>query len=167
MECDNEFERALLAAAGMDFATWRARRPPVFLVSVAMWANYLRHLAQDLPVRDLAARAGDDDAAIHRNLNGLGRWRACLTPSGAIAQQNARKLVARIERRWRRRLGAAAVAATHRALDRVVGDGSPGKPPLAEALAAPPGLWRSAAPTPTTLPHHPMPLGRGGWPDGA
>lgn len=355
MECDNEFERAILASAGMDFATWKANRPPVFLVSVAMWANYLRHLAQDLAVRDLAARAGDNDAAIHRTLNGLRRWRyvtvepapqgrrsrlddlvrltaagrRCvrvwqplpdlvearwrrrlgdrtvselrhrlaalladrgdhwpycmpivssrremfseptravyagpavdrpllallsqallaftleferespmplpvagnalrvlspqgapergtalrdlpqhagisaaataqsltllrrhglavvaadttgqrragrrvhLTRSGAAAQEDARKLVLRIERRWHRRFGAAAVTATHHALDRVIGDGSPGKPPLAAALAAPPGTWRSAAPTPTTLPHHPMPLGRGGWPDGA
>lgn len=48
MECDNEFEHALLAAAGMDFATWRASRPPVFLVSVAMWVSYLRHLREGL-----------------------------------------------------------------------------------------------------------------------
>lgn len=355
IECDNEFERALLAPSGMDFATWRASRPPVFLVSVAMWANYLRHLTQPLTVRELAARAGNDDRAIRRNLNGLRRWRyvavepypaatarpplpghlvrltaagqrcarlwqrlpavvearwrrrlgrgpvaelrRCLaallagrggnwphcmpilssrremfsllapgadaataadagpvaerpllallsqtllsftlefeaespvplpvaanalralapagialrdlprhvgisaaaiaqsltllrrhglavvgppsagkgrvvrlTRAGVAAQEQAQQRIARIERRWRQRLGAAATTATHDALDVVVGNGAPGVRPLAQALAATPGLWRSTQPPPTTLPHHPITVDRGGWPDGA
>ena len=346
IECDNELERLLLR--GQPFAAWKANKPPVFLVSLAMWANYLRHLARKpLAARELAAFVGDDDVVVPRQFNGLRRWgyvrvepaasnkrqdalvqltaagHRCtriwqplparvearwrdrfggpvvhelrqqlaatvtrfggqplwcmpivtsrremfspaargaetgdapdslpliallsqallaftlafeqgaplslpivanalrvldsagiphrelptragisaaavaqsltllqrhglalvvpvagsrrgrhvrLTAEGVTAQRTSQQRIASIERRWRQQLGTARVAALHDALDAVIGDGDPAAAPIATALAAPPGVWRSAQAIPRTLPHHPIPLDRGGWPDGA
>lgn len=348
IECDNEFERALLR--GQPFAAWKANKPPVFLISLAMWANYLRHLAQGpLAAHELAALAGgDDDIVIARGFTGLrrwryvtaqparssgkrqdalvqltaagqqcarlwqplpaaieGRWRArfgesvvdelrqhlaaaaahfgggrlwCLpiissrremfaptapgaeagdspnklplvallsqtllaftlafeqgaslplpivanalraldptgvplrdlptqagistaaiaqsltllqrrgfaevvpgagsrqgrlvrlTAEGVAARRAGQRRIASVERNWQQQLGATALAALHDALDAVIGSGNPATAPLATALAAPAGTWRSALPMPKTLPHHPIPLDRGGWLDGA
>lgn len=347
IECDNEFERALLG--GQRFAAWKANKPPVFLVSLAMWANYLRHLAEGpLAAHELAALAGgDDDIVIARGFTGLRRWRyvavepapsgkrrdalvqltaaghRCarlwqplpaaiearwrarfgesvvdklrqplaaavarfgggrlwclpiissrremfsptapqakggdapdglpliallsqallaftlafeqgaslplpivanalrtldptgmplrdlptqagisaaaiaqsltllqrhgvaevvptagsrrgrhvrLTAEGVTARRSVQRRIASVERNWRQQLGAAHITALHDALDAVVGRGDPTTAPLATALAAPAGTWRSALAVPRTLPHHPIPLDRGGWPDGA
>ena len=352
IECDNEYERQLLAPTGMDFATWRASKPPTYLVSLPMWANYLRHLDQPRTVGDLAALAGHDHFAISRNLNGLRRWRyvaveaagaknhrqryhpddvvqltapgrecaarwqplpawaearwqqrlgsgttaqlrqaaiamlaeleqglpwcmpilssrrelfsrltperripatpgeqlpllallsqtllaftlafeenspfplpvvanalrvldrdgsplrdlpertgisaaafaQCLTllqrhglaeliaapagqrgrrvrltAEGKAAQRRGQQRIASIERQWQQRLDAE-VDALHAALDTAIGTGDPAQPPLADALAAAPGQWRAELPVPSGLPHHPIPVDRGGWPDGA
>lgn len=347
IECDNEFERALLG--GQRFAAWKANKPPVFLISLAMWANYLRHLAESpIAAHELAALAGgDDDIVIARGFTGLRRWRyvtvepapsgkrrdalvqltaagqrcarlwqplpaavearwrarfgesavdelrqqlaaavahfgggrlwclpiissrremfsptaPCagtgdapdslpliallsqtllaftlafeqgaslplpivanalraldpaglplrdlpaqagisaaaiaqsltllqrhglaevvpaagsrqgrqvrLTAEGVVARRSGQRRVANVERNWRQQLGAAHMAALHDALDAVIGAGDPATAPLATALAAPTGTWRGALPTPKTLPHHPIPLDRGGWLDGA
>ena len=346
IECDNELERLLLR--GQPFAKWKANKPPVFLVSLAMWANYLRHLARKpLTAQELTAVVGDDDIVIPRQFNGLRRWgyvrvepaasnkrqdalvqltaagRRCsrlwqplparvearwrdrlgrsavhelrqqlaaavarfggqrlwcmpiitsrremfsptapcaesgvspgglplisllsqtllaftlafeqgsplplpivanalrvldpasiplrelptragisaaaiaqsltllqrhglalvvpaagsrrgrhvrLTAAGAAAQRTGQRRMASIEQDWRQQLGTAHVAALHDALDAVTGDGDPGAAPLATAVTAPTGGWRSTQAAPTTLPHHPIPLDRGGWPDGA
>ena len=346
IECDNEFERLLLR--GQPFAAWKANKPPVFLVSLAMWANYLRHLVRKpLAARELTALVGDEDVVIPRQFNGLRRWRyvaveaatsnkrqdavvqltaaghrctrlwqplpariearwrdrfGCsvvhelrqqlaatvvrfgggrlwcmpiitsrremfsptapsaeagdapdnlpliallsqtllaftlafeqgaplplpivanalraldpagvplrelpmrtgisaaavaqsltllqrhglalavpaagsgrgrhvrLTAEGVAARRAGQQRVASIECSWLRQLGTARAAALHAALDAVIGDGEPAAAPIAAALAAPPGVWRSAQAVPKTLPHHPIPLDRGGWPDGA
>lgn len=348
IECDNEFERALLG--GRRFDAWKANKPPVFLISLAMWANYLRHLAQGpIAAHELAALAGgDDDIVIARGFTGLrrwryvtvqpahssgkrrdalvqltaagqrcarlwqplpaaieGRWRArfgesvvdelrqqlaaavahfgggrlwCLpiissrremfsptapgteagdspnkrplvallsqtllaftlafeqgaslplpivadalraldptgvplrdlptqagisaaataqsltllqrrglaevvpaagsrqgrqvrlTAEGVAARRTGQRRIASVERNWQQQLGATVLAALHDALDAVIGSGDPATAPLATALAAPAGIWRSALPMPKTLPHHPIPLDRGGWLDGA
>ena len=347
IECDNELERALLG--GQHFAAWKANKPPVFLASLAMWANYLRHLAEGpLAAHELAALAGgDDDIVIARGFTGLRRWRyvavepapsrkrrdalvrltaagrrcarlwrplpahiearwrarfgdsamrdlrrqlaaavalfggsrlwclpiissrremfsptaACaeagdapsslplvallsqtllaftlafeqraslplpivanalrvvepagvplrdlparagvsaaaiaqsltllqrhrlaivvpaaggrqgrhvrLTAEGVVAQRAGQRRIASVERSWRQQLGTAQMAALHKALERVVGTGDPAAAPIATALATPPGVWRSTQAFPRTLPHHPIPLDRGGWPDGA
>jgi hypothetical protein len=53
------------------------------------------------------------------------------------------------------------------ALGAIVGDGDPAASPLAPGLMAREGNWRAGEPTPSTLPHHPMVLHRGGYPDGS
>jgi len=52
------------------------------------------------------------------------------------------------------------------ALEPLVGDGTLASSPLAAGLAPEPGNWRASVKAPETLPHYPMVLHRGGFPDG-
>ena len=139
IELDNLFEQRFLA--GLDFKTWQAERREVFLVSVPMWWNYLRHLPADgLPVGRLAALAHNNEAAIKSCLNGLRRWRYVTvqpestagskprfvdwivrpTRSGLRCQALWRPLLAEVEQRWRDRFGAAAIDALRAALTALI-----------------------------------------------
>ena len=54
------------------------------------------------------------------------------------------------------------------ALEPLVGDGTLASSPLVRGLEPYPDNWRAAvAPAPATLPHYPMVLHRGGYPDGS
>jgi DNA-binding MarR family transcriptional regulator len=90
-----------------------------------------------------------------------------LTPKGRKAQQNVRRLVDATEQSWRTRFGGATVDALHAALADVVGDGTFATSPLAPGLVPYPDNWRARVRRPETLPHHPMVLHRGGYPDGS
>ena len=90
-----------------------------------------------------------------------------LTPKGERAQQNHRRLLAATEEAWRSTYGADAVAALRAALQDVVGDGTFTSSPLASGLVPYPDNWRAKVRRPQTLPHHPMVLHRGGYPDGS
>jgi hypothetical protein len=48
----------------------------------------------------------------------------------------------------------------------LAGDGT-ATAPLFAGLAPYPDGWRAAVPSPVALPHHPMVLHRGGYPDGS
>ncbi len=48
-----------------------------------------------------------------------------------------------------------------------MGDGTYAASPLAAGLVPSPDNWRSRVRRPETLPHHPMVLHRGGYPDGS
>jgi hypothetical protein len=52
-------------------------------------------------------------------------------------------------------------------LEPIVGDTELASSPLRVGLRAPPGTWRAARAEPLTLPHHPLVLHRGGYPDGS
>ena len=69
---------------------------------------------------------------------------------------------------WRTTFGPAAVDGLRPALQPLVGDGNLASSPLARGLAPYPDNWRAARPAPPeTLPHYPMVLHRGGYPDGS
>ena len=53
------------------------------------------------------------------------------------------------------------------ALAWIVGDGTLTSSPLAAGLEPPEGSWRASVRRPATLPHYPMVLHRGGYPDGS
>lgn len=53
------------------------------------------------------------------------------------------------------------------ALEQVVVDETLDRSPLAQLVKAPEGCWRSWVRTAETLPHFPMILHRGGYPDGS
>ena len=90
-----------------------------------------------------------------------------LTDKGVQARANYERLLAATEERWRavygpRRARCAARrprAPRRRRHPRLV---SPGRRPAPE-----PGNWRASVQTPETLPHYPMVLHRGGFPDGS
>jgi DNA-binding MarR family transcriptional regulator len=90
-----------------------------------------------------------------------------LTPKGEKAQQKYRRLLGATEDSWRTRFGASALDNLRAALEDVVGDGTFEASPLALGLVPHPDNWRARVRRPEVLPHHPMVLHRGGYPDGS
>ena len=83
---------------------------------------------------------------------------ARLTPRGRAALDAYRDRLAAIEAGWEKRFGAGTIRGLRRALGGFAGG------PVAEPY---PECWRAKVPAPETLPHYPMVLHRGGYPDGA
>jgi methyltransferase (TIGR00027 family) len=117
--------------------------------SVAMTAGWLHSSG--------LATEGPDPAGGRRKVTAL-------TPRGVIARGTYPALTADIERDWRARFGDAAVSALRGAVAPLLA-GDPA--PLAAGLAPYPDNWRARRPPPATLPHYPMTLHRGGYPDGS
>jgi DNA-binding MarR family transcriptional regulator len=164
-------------------------------LSLTISANALRVLDEPgVPLRDLPGRAGVSREAISMSAGELtrsglavtepdparGRGQVVrLTPRGLRARQDSQRRLAAVEADWAGRFGAAEIdglaAALHDLLTRAGDDGSP---LTGAGLHPPPGGWRArrpylsqalaAARDPAgALPHHPMVLHRGGWPDGS
>ena len=148
--------------------------------SLAISANLLRVLTEGgVRRRDVPALAGVSSESVAMAMgpatgNGLvaeepdpagSRFRVIrLTAAGARAQRAYHELAGGIEDRWRDRFGASRAAVLRGALERLaVGD----PPPLFGGLAPYPGGWRARVPPPSALPHYPMTLHRGGYPDGS
>ena len=72
-----------------------------------------------------------------------------------------------VEQRWRERFGDEVVDGLVTSLEPLATapDGEP--PPLFAGLEPYPENWRASARHPATLPHYPMVLHRGGYPDGS
>jgi hypothetical protein len=93
---------------------------------------------------------------------------ARLTPRGLVAQQRHLDLFSDIERRWTERFGGDVLRTLRSALEAIVETSDLDDSPLAAAYGPPPGTWRADMPTtPETLPHYPVVLRGGGYPDGA
>ncbi len=92
---------------------------------------------------------------------------ARLTPRGLDAQHLYHEFVGAIEQRWHQRFTGSAIGALRTSLEALasVPDGEP--PPLFRGLEPYPDNWRAAVRRPATLPHYPMVLHRGGYPDGS
>jgi hypothetical protein len=155
-------------------------------LSLAISANLLRVLGPaGRPVRDLPELAGVSKEAISAAASYLqrhsyaalepapppGRGQVLrLTGQGAAAQQLYQELPARIEERWQAASPPGIIGTLRRQLERLTGPGDgpgAGRPWLMSGLEPPPGSWRAATGTPRTLPHFPMVLHRGGFPDGS
>ena len=90
------------------------------------------------------------------------------TDKGLRAQQKYRRLLGATEATWGLTHGADAVGDLRAALQRVVGDGNLAESGLALGLEPYPDNWRATVrQRADTLPHHPMVLHRGGYPDGS
>ena len=148
--------------------------------SLAISANLLRVLTEDgVRSRDVPALAGISTAAVAFTMGpaakqGLvaeepdpagSRWKITrLTSPGARAQRAYADLTATVEDRWRSRFGATRAAALRDALEPLA-TGDP--PPLFGGLTPYEDGWRARVKAPVVLPHYPMVLHRGGYPDGA
>jgi hypothetical protein len=148
--------------------------------SIAVSANVLRVLtdagaaSSDIPALGGVSRESVAMAAGWLRTAGLvtegpdpagGRHRITrLTPRGARARDEYPALAAGIERDWRARFGDVAVSALRASMTPLLA-GDP--PPVAAGLAPYPDNWRARRPPPATLPHYPMTLHRGGYPDGS
>ena len=151
--------------------------------SLAISANVLRVLGADgARRRDLPSLTGTSKEAVSWAL-GIGireqlaaedpdpaasRGKiARLTPRGLQAQRLYHEFVSTIEQRWRERFTGGAIDALRTSLEALATapDGAP--PPLFAGLEPYPDNWRAAVRRPATLPHYPMVLHRGGYPDGS
>jgi hypothetical protein len=156
-------------------------------VSLPLGANFVRILDEDeTAVRDIPALAGVSREATAMALGYLVKAgyvdrdgstgasaRARLTAKGREVQQRLPKLLAHVESGWSERFGADAVAGLRASLGQVLGH-----PQLSDGLRPYRDGWRASKPyrartdalladPPATLPHHPLVLHRGGWPDGS
>jgi DNA-binding MarR family transcriptional regulator len=166
--------RVLLAFA-IDFES-------VSKVSLAMSANVLRVLDDDgVRVRDIPTLTGVSKESVAMSAGYLEKQgyvtiepvpapdrgqRVRLTAQGRRAQHDARELASTIEEQWHARFGTDAVRALRSSLEPLVGDGTADSPLFAGLKPYPDG-WRAAVRMPSTLPHYPMVLHRGGFPDGS
>jgi DNA-binding MarR family transcriptional regulator len=139
-------------------------------VSLPISANVLRILdGTGVLVRDLPGRSGVSKEAIaaavgflerhgHVTLSPAGRGKSVvLTSTGQRAQDTYHRLGTEIEQHWRDQFGADTIDELLAAL----------KPPAGAPPAPYPDGWRATVRRPTPLPHHPMVLHRGGFPDGS
>ena len=139
-------------------------------LSLAISANIVRVLDEKgVPVRDLPRLSGVSKEAIGVALGFLGKRGfavmesvsrtklARLTPKGREAQNAIPHRLAAIEQRWESR---------YRQADGARWSHLRGKA-LLQAIEPHPGNWRASVPKPETLPHFPMVLHRGGFPDGS
>ena len=149
-------------------------------LSLAVSANVIRVLTEDgVRTRDVPALAGVSKESIAMAL-GVLRKRALvaeapdpsgargkvirLTDAGVAARGGYAELVRVVEDRWRERLGADRVTALRDALEPLaLGD----PPALFGGLEPYPDNWRAKARQLSLLPHYPMVLHRGGYPDGS
>ncbi len=146
--------------------------------SLAVGANFLRVLADEpVALADLPATTGASKEAVsfatkflaRQGLAETGTGRGAqvrLTAAGLAEKERYVRLVEEVEQRWRERYGAE-LEALRDALEAVVGDGPLASSPLAAAVAAPQGTWRAKREPPGLLPHCPLVLHRGGYPDGS
>jgi DNA-binding MarR family transcriptional regulator len=144
-------------------------------VSLAICADVLRLAVEEgTRARDLPRLAGVSREAIAMSLKFLekrgyaviepdslgSRTKALvLTAKGRQAQETYHRLVWMIEERWRARLGNETIRTLRDSLER-----------LEQSVRVPepyPGGWRASVPTADGLPHYPMILHRGGFPDGS
>ena len=92
---------------------------------------------------------------------------ARLTRAGLVAKDACRQRMALIETGWTSRFGASNVNALRDALAPLVGGAASSSSPLFLGLEPYPDGWRASVERLQTLPHYPMVLHRGGFPDGS
>jgi DNA-binding MarR family transcriptional regulator len=150
-------------------------------LSLAISANLVRVLDdQGVKVRDLPLLSGVSKEAISMATGYLqkrgylviqadpsaGRTKLVrLTPKGREAQGAYRERLRVIEARWQARFGDE-IRNLREALELLIGE-STARSPLFRGLEPYPDGWRASVPKPSTLPHFPMVLHRGGYPDGS
>jgi DNA-binding MarR family transcriptional regulator len=148
-------------------------------VSLAICANVLRLAAYEkVRVRDLPSLAGVSKEAIAMALSFLTKrgYAAIeqespatrvkvvdLTPGGRRAADTYRRLVWTIEERWKVNFGEDVIRELRESLESLVSE----RHILFQGLAPYPDGWRASVQSPEVLPHYPMILHRGGFPDGS
>jgi hypothetical protein len=171
---------ALLARSLLAFAVPFERRADL---SLAISANIVRVLDAEFErVRDVPLMSGVATEATRVALGYLdkrgyvefktdvtaGRGHIVrLTAKGLRAQTGYRRLISGIELRWRERFGAEAVDELRETLELLTIPTVNGHPPLFEGIEPYANGWRAAGRSRQHLPHFPVVLHRGGFPDGA
>ena len=152
-------------------------------LSLAIGANVVRVLDQTgVRIRDLPLLSGVSKEAIAMAMGILQKGGfavvgpqqtgsrvkvARLTAKGRKAQGAYRQLTGVIEERWRAGFGDDIVSGLRESLERLAGAPDGRNSPLFQGLKPYPDGWRASVRRPATLPHYPMVLHRGGFPDGS
>ena len=152
-------------------------------VSLAISANVLRVLdGEGVRVRDLPLLAGVSKEAMATALRFLQKYGYVMiepdpaasrgkvvhpTSKGRQAQDAYHHLVWTIEERCQTRYGKDTIRNLRESLERLVGEPTAQLSPLFEGLEPYSDGWRASIRRPDTLPHYPMVLHRGGFPDGS
>jgi DNA-binding MarR family transcriptional regulator len=153
-------------------------------ISLPISATTLRVLDEEgIRVRDLPALTGVSkegnamslgflarhDCALVGTDPATGRGRlARLTAQGRKAQLKYIRVLRDTERQWEARFGADRIDVARTSLAHLVGNQPTAESsPLFRGLVPYPEGWRASVPTSVTLPHYPMVLHRGGFPDGS
>ncbi len=156
-------------------------------LSLPLSANVFRVLDGDgVPIRELPSLTGISKEAVAVSLTSLAKTDYVivegapaskrtirLTPAGESLRNDHRRLHARIGKRWELRVGTNVVESLRAALERILDH-----PELRAGLTPFPDGWRASKPYAHQtqavladprgrLPHCPMVLHRGGWPDGS
>jgi DNA-binding transcriptional ArsR family regulator len=147
------------------------------VLSLAIRANPLRVLdAEPTRVRDLPVLTGVSKESLAMAMGVLnkarlvdtgkeGAWKVVsLTGRGLEAQRAATEGLARLESAWAKKHPIAELRA---ALEPIVGNGTRSGSLLFQGLEPYPNSWRAMVRRPEVLPHFPMVLHRGGFPDGS
>ncbi|HTF42562.1 MAG TPA: hypothetical protein VK641_01620 [Terriglobales bacterium] len=90
-----------------------------------------------------------------------------LTPKGRRAQAAYHQFTRSIEQRWQTSFGKNRIASLRGALEHLAGEPTRQLSPLFRALEPYSDGWRASVPRRESLPHYPMVLHRGGFPDGS
>lgn len=171
---------ALLARALIGLAMAYERESKL---SLAITANVVRVLdGEGISLRDLPILSGVSKEAIGMAMGFLrkrdlaivepdeirGRGKLTyLTPNGLLLKKSYAARADAVEKRLGERFGKETIVTLRRALTPLVGDGTREGSPLFRGLEPYPENWRAAVRNPQTLPHYPMVLHRGGYPDGS
>ena len=153
-------------------------------ISLPISANTLRVLDRDgVRLRELPVLTGVSKEANAMAVGFLAR-RECvvvepvpltsrgkqvrLTPKGERAQDKYRRVLSGTEARWITRFGTDLITSLRQSLEGILTpDPAASGSPLAPGLEPYPDGWRASVRRPTVLPHYPMVLHRGGYPDGS
>ncbi len=152
-------------------------------ISLAIGANVLRVLDENgVRMRDLARLSGVSKEAISMAMGVLGKKGVVvleadpmktrakvvrLTEKGLKAQRAYLDRLTAIEEGWRGRFGEDVIHELREALAVLVDEPGAGVSPLFRGLEPYPDGWRASVARPEVLPHFPMVLHRGGYPDGS
>jgi DNA-binding MarR family transcriptional regulator len=152
-------------------------------VSLAIGANVLRLLSDKrVRVRDLPQLSGVSKEAIQMAVGFLEKRGYIvidpdpttprtklirLTPQGRMAQDAYGKRLVVVEERWEEKFGKDAIGGLRASLEQLVGEPTARLSPLFRGLEPHASGWRASVRKPETLPHYPMVLHRGGYPDGS
>ncbi len=152
-------------------------------LSLAVGANVLRLAEEEgIRVRDLPRLSGVSKEAIAMALRratqcqlgsiqtGPASSRAkvfTLTSEGRNAREKYHQLAGSIENHWTLNFGPRNVKKLRELLESLAGPSDSESSPLFEGLKPYPDGWRALAPALLQLPHYPMVLHRGGFPDGS
>lgn len=151
-------------------------------LSLAVCANLLRLTGDEgVPVRELPRlsgvskeamamalrRAEECDLGMVQRGSASGRLKVfVLTAQGRLARDRYHQLTRQIEQGWTLHFGKANVRTLRQLLERMASPSPSGSAPLSEGLKPYPEGWRRSVPR-QQLPHYPMVLHRGGFPDGS
>jgi hypothetical protein len=167
---------ALLARVLLAFALEFERESRL---SLAICANVLRVLDEaGVKLRDVPERSGVSKESTAMAMGILRKWKLVvvakegswqvvrLTALGSEVRRGCEGGLMRLEARWVERFGDS-VGRVRAALEPIVGDGTAEGSPLFQGLEPYPDGWRAMVRRPKVLPHFPMVLHRGGYPDGS